>query len=239
MTQVIARIASFGSSSQSTTSRSYDTTLHSTSSIDAANARSTDDHSAVDGATAASSASRWRWLAAATVGSRGVRGAIGNDDTYSKIRVVTSATSSRRSPSTSTPASSSSRAHHRVAQLALAGEVPVDGPFVDAGALGDGADGQRAPVPDREAVEQLGAGDEDALARLRRALAAYRAVVPATWSCRGDAHGRTTGSVSHPRTVDVGASRAPSQSTSHSGKRASTSSSATRPSRRASAAPRQ
>ena len=48
-----------------------------------------------------------------------------------------------------------------------------------------------------------------------------------------------TGSVSQPRTVDVRACLALSQSTSHSGKRCSTSSSATRPSRRASAAPRQ
>ena len=32
------------------------------------------------------------------VASRGVRGAIGNDDTYSRIRAVTSATSSRREP---------------------------------------------------------------------------------------------------------------------------------------------
>ena len=53
------------------------------------------------------------------------------------------------------------------------------------------------------------------------------------------ANGRTTGSVSQPRTVEVGASSARLQSTSHSGKRLRTSSSATRPSRRASAAPRQ
>ena len=48
-----------------------------------------------------------------------------------------------------------------------------------------------------------------------------------------------TGSVSQPRTVEVDASFAPSRSTSHSGKRLRTSSSATLPSRRASAAPRQ
>ena len=106
----------------------------------------------------------------------------------------------------------SSVRHHRVAQLALAGEVPVDGSLVHAGALGDAADGQRAPVPDREAVQELGARGDDALARLGRALAPHRAVV------RGAAvvrlvvgHGVTTGSVSHPRTVDVGESLAPSQ----------------------------
>ena len=54
-----------------------------------------------------------------------------------------------------------------------------------------------------------------------------------------EAHGVTTGRVSHPRTVDVGASRAWSMSTSHSGNRFRISSSATRPSSRASAAPRQ
>jgi len=48
-----------------------------------------------------------------------------------------------------------------------------------------------------------------------------------------------TGSASHPRTVEVGARRAFSQSTSQLRKRASTSSSATRPSSLASAAPRQ
>ena len=49
----------------------------------------------------------------------------------------------------------------------------------------------------------------------------------------------TAGSVSQPRTVDVGESTALSRSTSHSGNRFSTSSRATRPSSRASAAPRQ
>src|SRR4029453_4780482 len=53
------------------------------------------------------------------------------------------------------------------------------------------------------------------------------------------AHGMVAGSVSQPRTVDVGASAACSRSTSHSGKRCRTSSSAMRPSRRAKAAPRQ
>ena len=48
-----------------------------------------------------------------------------------------------------------------------------------------------------------------------------------------------TGSFSQPRTVEVRAWTALSQSTSHVGNRCSTSSSATRPSRRASAAPRQ
>ena len=82
---------------------------------------------------------------------------------------------------------------------------------------------------------------DDALARLGRPLAAQRTVVPPTrWRGVGrGAHGTTTGSVSHPRTVEVGAKRAPSSSTSHSGNRFSTSSSATRPSSRASAAPRQ
>src|SRR4051812_38856854 len=52
-------------------------------------------------------------------------------------------------------------------------------------------------------------------------------------------HGVNTGSVSQPRTVDVGARCAPWMSTSHSGKRLRISSSATRPSSRASDAPRQ
>ena len=56
---------------------------------------------------------------------------------------------------------------------------------------------------------------------------------------RSACQGVTTGSFSQPRTVEVRACTALSQSTSHSGKRCSTSSSATRPSRRASAAPRQ
>ena len=54
----------------------------------------------------------------------------------------------------------------------------------------------------------------------RRALAAERAVVaPAGAVAARRRHGTTTGSVSQPRTVDVGASLARSQSTSHSGKR--------------------
>ena len=194
-------------------------------------------------ARAASSASRCRRLRG---GERRVVAACaaraGTVDTYSRIRAVTSATSSSASPARSTPASSSKRCHHRVAQLALVGEVPVDRALVDAGALGDGAHRERAPVPDGEAVQQLGAGGEDALARLGRALAADRAVVaPARrCACRSRAHGTTTGSVSQPRTVEVGAScGACRQSTSHSGNRLSTSSSATRPSSRASAAPRQ
>ena len=56
---------------------------------------------------------------------------------------------------------------------------------------------------------------------------------------RRPAYGVVTGRVSQPRTVLVRACSALSQSTSHSGQRWSTSSRATRPSRRASAAPRQ
>ena len=57
---------------------------------------------------------------------------------------------------------------HRVAQLPLVREVAVDGPLVHAGALGDAPDRQRAPVPDREAVQELRTGRDDALARLGR-----------------------------------------------------------------------
>ena len=130
--------------------------------------------------------------------------------------------------------------HHRVPELALVREVPVDGALVDLRAFGDAAHRERPPVPHREVVQQLGARGDDALPRLGRALAAHRTVVlPARGRPFVDGHGRKTGSVSHPRTVEVGESLALAWSTSHSGNRLSTSSSATRPSSRASAAPRQ
>ena len=69
------------------------------------------------------------------------------------------------------------RAHHRVAQLVFAGEVPVDGALVHARPLGDAANGQRPPVPDREVVQELGARRDDALARFRRTRAPQRTVV--------------------------------------------------------------
>ena len=64
-------------------------------------------------------------------------------------------------------------------------------------------------------------------------------VTAVTRRSRRGAQAVRTGSESQPRTVEVRACTAWSQSTSHSGKRWSTSSSATRPSSRASAAPRQ
>src|SRR5204862_2462622 len=91
--------------------------------------------------------------------------------------------------------------HHRVAQLALAREVAVNRALVDTRAFGNRAHRQRPPVPDREAVQQLRARDDDALARFRRALPPHRAVVPA--ARRVDAHRTNTGSDFQPRTVDV------------------------------------
>ena len=70
--------------------------------------------------------------------------------------------------------------HDRVPQAALVGEVAVDRALVHPGALGHGPDGQRPPVPDGRAVEELAARVDDPLARLGRPLAAQRAVVPAT-----------------------------------------------------------
>ena len=127
--------------------------------------------------------------------------------------MVTSATSSSASPSRSTPASSSSRAITASRELALAGEVPVDRPLVDAGARRRRARTVSArQFQIGEAVEQLGAGGDDALARLApragggagcRTGGAVRVGVTLT--------AVTTGSVSQPRTVDVGASLAPSR----------------------------
>ncbi len=77
-------------------------------------------------------------------------------------------------------------AHHRLVQLALVREVPVDRALVDPRPLGDGPDGQLAPVPPVEAVDQVGPGDEDALARVRGLLAPHGAVVLAPL---GRAHG--------------------------------------------------
>jgi hypothetical protein len=156
-------------------------------------------------------------------------------------------------------------AHDRVAQRPLVREVPVHRALVHAGALGHRTERQGAPVVDRRAVQEVGAGGEDSLARLRRLLAAQRGIVrPASSSVLTQiellprspeklrrppgsrrsppfraAHRRRTGSVSQPRTVEVEASLAFSRSTSHSGKRFRISSRATRPSRRARDAPRQ
>ena len=129
------------------------------------------------------------------------------------MRAVTSATSSSCIPSSSTPASCSRRTHHRVAQRALARRST-------------GTRSARSPRPRSatartvsarqsqigELVEEIGARGDDALACLGRPLAAQRTVVPATrWRGVGrGAHGTTTGSVSQPRTVEVGAKRAPS-----------------------------
>ena len=145
------------------------------------------DQPVVCGSSAASSAARWRALASATVSSRGVRGATGNVDTYSSIRAVTAATSSSARPSTATPDSSSNRANTASRSIALGREVPVDRSFGDAGTFGGGAHGERRPVPRGEAVEQLGAGGEDAFPGLGGALATDGAVVLAA-RLRGVGH---------------------------------------------------
>ena len=44
--------------------------------------------------------------------------------------------------------------HDRVVQVPLGGEVPVDGALADAGAFGDGPEGQLVPVPGGESVDQ-------------------------------------------------------------------------------------
>lgn len=69
--------------------------------------------------------------------------------------------------------------HDRIVQLALVGEVPVDGALADPGALGDGPERQLPPVPGLQGADQRGALRDDPVARLGRALAAQRAVVPA------------------------------------------------------------
>ena len=130
--------------------------------------------------------------------------------------------------------------HHRVAEGALVAEVPKDGALVHLRAFGDRADGEPLPVANRRTVQQLGRRRDDALTRLLGTFTTECAVVGAAGAGRrARGHGRVTGRVSQPRTVEVGASLARSRSTSHSGKRLSTSSIATRPSMRASAAPRQ
>ncbi len=75
--------------------------------------------------------------------------------------------------------------HHRISQASLTPEVAVDGPLVDAGPFGHGPDGQPLPVPDRRPVQELGAGDDDPLPRLRGPLATQGAVVGPAGSRRG------------------------------------------------------
>jgi hypothetical protein len=89
------RIACLRLSCQSTTRRSYDATLQSTSNIAAAMTRSASGHPAVWAATAPSSALRRRWPASVT-GSSGGRGLRGYEETCSKIRAAASATGSQR-----------------------------------------------------------------------------------------------------------------------------------------------
>ena len=48
--------------------------------------------------------------------------------------------------------------HHRVVEMALGREVAVHGALTDAGAFGDGSEGELLPVPAREAVHELRAG---------------------------------------------------------------------------------
>ncbi len=148
--------------------------------------------------------------------------------------------------------------HHRVAEPALVPEVAVDGSFVDARPFRDGAHGQVPPIADRGSVEELGTGRHDPVARRRspaagggsrrRGGAAPRRRLPSASprrirggqrSDRHPAQETTTGRTSQPRTVEVGESRAPDRSSSHSGKRISSSSRAMRPSSRASAEPMQ
>ena len=56
-------------------------------------------------------------------------------------------------------------------QLALGGEVSVDGSFVQIGVFGYRPDRQLPPVPDGQIVDQLGPGRNDALPGLGDALA--------------------------------------------------------------------
>ena len=79
--------------------------------------------------------------------------------------------------------------HDRVSQLALVREVAVHGALGHPCPLGHGPRGQRPPVPDREPVEQLGAGGHDALAGRGGLLSADRAVV-ATARRVSASHGR-------------------------------------------------
>ena len=75
---------------------------------------------------------------AESVGSRGVRGSSGNEDTCSKIRAARSATSSSREPLEVDSRLLLEARHHRVAQLSLVGEMAVDRSLVHAGVFGDG-----------------------------------------------------------------------------------------------------
>ena len=100
-----------------------------------------------------------------------------------------------------------------------------------AGLLGGPLEAVLAPGQQRDRGAALAEADRD-----RAAEPARRADDDGAQA----AHLVTTGSVCHPRTVEVRACTALSQSTSQpSGKRCSTSSRAMRPSRRARAAPRQ
>ena len=114
-----------------------------------------------------------------------------------------SAMSSSRSPSSAMPDFAFEARHHGVAELAFVREVPIHRALVHARTRRDAANRQRPPVPDGKPVQELGAGRDDAFARLRGLLAADRTVVsPALPD--GLAHRVNTGNVSHPRTVDVG-----------------------------------
>src|SRR5690606_25494822 len=144
---------------------------------------------------------------------------------------------------------------HHLDRVALGpGERAVDGGG-DAD-LGVGAAGDRLVEP--HALDERGVLDEAEQRGLRRHQAGpglllaqtieavvergpvlVDELVDALGLVVGPAQPATTGSFSQPRTVLVLACTALSQSTSHSGTRLSTSSSASRPARRASAAPRQ
>ena len=87
--------------------------------------------------------------------------------------------------------------------------MPVDRALVDAGPLGDARTVSARQSQIDEPCSELGAGGDDALARLRppaRGGAGCR--TPAAAAARRRRHGTTTGSVSQPRTVEVGESLA-------------------------------
>jgi hypothetical protein len=73
--------------------------------------------------------------------------------------------------------------HDRISEPSLTPKIAVDGPLVDLGPFGHRPDGQLLPVPDRGAVEELGCGNEDPFPRLRRPLAATGAVVGSARLC--------------------------------------------------------
>ena len=140
---------------------------------------------------------------------------------------------------------------HRLYAVLTGGAVTVDArvPRCD----GVGRDRRRGHAPAgggrrrRDAADRVAASDAGPARRVgvirdrTSARIAPHGCAPRVGS-GGSSRGRqavVTGRDSQPRTVEVRACTAWSQSTSHSGKRISTSSSATRPSRRASAAPRQ